>query len=234
MKTIARAALAAALLVVPATAFASCEQILSVHSRELGFTYVGTAVGDTQVSTAEQRADEFRSLAYGLEVAAWAFDYARAHPHAARATRIVLLAAGKPAPEDLDDPAAVALASAGRQASFDSTCTLWTIEIGRFRTEQSALTLSDGTASDYQDSANDRPGGDAVIYFETCAGTWQPGSFVVRAGGVAPWSVRRGLHLTREDANRAAKEWGSRARVMRQRVDGAVLEQALREPVEGC
>jgi len=226
--------LALALVLVPTCAFASCEQLLTVHSREVAFTFVGTAQGDDEVLTGNQRVEHFRSLAHGIEVAEWAFGYARAHPHGVQSSRIVLLAAGQVAPEDLDDPAAVALASAGRQAAFDSTCTLWTIEIGRFRTERSALTFSDENGSDYEDSADYRPGGDAVIYFEPCTGTVQPGTYVVHAGGVAPWSVRRGLFLTLEDANRAAKAWGPRAKVMRQRVDGAVLEQALREPVEGC
>jgi len=94
--------------------------------------------------------------------------------------------------------------------------------------------LSDTNGSDFEDSADYVPSGDAVMHFETCTGTWQPGTFVVRAGGVAPWSVRRGLYLTREDATRAAKAWGPRAKVLRQRVDGALLEQSLREPFEGC
>jgi len=223
-----------ALVLVPACAIASCEQLLSVHSRELAFTFVGTAQSDVEVLTGNERVEHFRSLAHGLAVAKWAFGYARAYPHAGEASGIVLLAAGQMAPEDLDDAAAVRLAAAGRQAAVDSFSSLWTIEIGRFRTKDSALVFSDENGANYEDSANHEPGGDAVIYFEPCTGTVQPGSFVVRAGGVAPWSTRRGLYLTREDAQRAAKAWGARARVMRQRVDGALLEQALREPVEGC
>src|SRR5205085_1010384 len=84
---------------------------------------------------------------------------------------------------------------------------------GRFRTEESALMLSDFNTSNYEDSANYDPTGDAAIYFEPCWGTYQPGTFVVRAGGIAPWSTRLGLYLTREDAERAAQAWGARAQV---------------------
>jgi len=223
-----------AFLLVPACGFASCEQLLTMHSRELSFTFVGTAQSDDEGLTAEQSVEHHRSLAHGLEIAAWTFEYARAHPHDAKVSRLVLLAGGRMAPEDPVDPAAVAIVSAGLEAEFDSICTLWTIEIGRFRTRESALMLSDFNTATYEDSANYDPTGDAVLYFEPCWGTYQPGTFVVRAGGVAPWSTRRGLYLTREDAERAAKAWGPRAKVMSQRVDGSLLEQALRGPAEGC
>jgi len=228
---------AIALLLAPAQALASCEGLLSVHSRELAFTYVQATSNDAEAWTPDYRRQYHRSLAHALAVAQRAFEYARMHTCEGGIpprTQVILLPHGRLAPADLDDTDAVSLARVGASADFDSICVLWTIEIGRFRTEESAILRAQDNGTVYEDSAGYDRSVDAGIHYESCAGTWQPGSFVVRRSGVAPWSVRRGLYLTREDAERAAKAWGPRARVNRQRVDGAVLEQALAEPFEGC
>ena len=225
------------LLLAPAQAFASCEGLLSVQSRELAFSYVEATPLDGELWTPEYRREYHRSLAHALAVAQHAFEYARMHACEAGTpprTAVILLPHGRLAPGDPKDPAAASMAADAAQADFDSVCVLWTIEIGRFRTEEAAILLAQDHGTAYADAADYDPSGDAVVYYECCAGTWQPGSFVVRRSGVAPWSVRRGLYLTREDAERAAGAYGPRAKVVRQRVDGALLEQALAEPYEGC
>lgn len=232
-----RLVFAFALLLAPAQVLASCEGLLSVHSRELAFTYIEATSDDGEAWTPAYRRQVYGSLAHALAVAQHAFEYARTHsPEASpgAASRVLLLPHGKLAPEDLDDSAASFIAREGSRADFDSVCVLWTIEIARLRTEDSARELAREADSDFEDSADYVRSGDAVVYYETCAGTWEPGTFVIHASGVAPWSVRRGLYLTREDAERAAKKWSQRARVVRQRVDGALLEQALSEPEDGC
>jgi hypothetical protein len=82
-------------------------------------------------------------------------------------------------------------------------------------------------------------GQEALVAYRCCAGNWSPGTFVAHAkAGIAPWRTRLGLYLTRKDAEHAQRTWERalerRIRIVRQRVDGAILEQALREPEEGC
>jgi len=226
-----------ALWLAPAQAVASCEALLSVHSRELAFNYVEATPLDGELWTPDYRREYHRSLAHALAVAQRALEYARMHSREGGAptrTGVVLLPHGRLAAADLKDPAATSIAADAARADFDSACVLWTIEIGRFRTEEGAILLAQDHGTVYEDAANYESSGDAVVHYECCAGTWQPGSFVVRRSGIAPWAVRRGLYFTRQDAERAAGAYGPRAKVVRQRVDGAVLEQALAEPHEGC
>lgn len=225
-----RLILVAALIATPIPAFASCEQLLTVHSRSLAFTYVGTAEGDDEVLSAEHWHEKYRSMAHALETAQWAFGYARSHHVRGPAARVVLLAHGALAAEDLGDSVAVALAKEGARVVRDSVCVLWTIEIGRFRTPEDAIQFARDHEVAQEDSANYVPAGDAVVYFESCEGTWRPGTFVLGRLGDPWWIVRRGLYLTRADAARAAKEPGLHAKVVQQRVDGELLEQALARP----
>ena len=218
------------LLLAPAQVFASCEQLLTVHSRSLAFTYVGTAEGDDEVLSAEQWHEKYRSMAYAIETAQWAFEYARTRHARGPASRVVLLAHGALAAEDLGDSAAVSLAKESARVASDSVCVLWTIEIGRFRSVEEAAQFARDHQVAQEDSANYVPAGDAVVYFESCEGTWRPGPFVLGRLGDPWWIVRHGLYLTRADAERAAKAPGLHRKIVQQRVDGELLEQALARP----
>ena len=75
MKTL----LVIALLLAPAQALASCEALLSVHSRELAFNYVEATPLDGELWTPDYRREYHRSLAHALAVAQRALEYARMH-----------------------------------------------------------------------------------------------------------------------------------------------------------
>lgn len=152
----------------------------------------------------------------------------------AGAVRVVLLAQGRPAPEDLGDRVAVSVARELATASTDSTCILWTIEIGRFRTKASAQALAEENGTSVSEAIDYESYAGTTVIYDTCGGRFLPGPFVVHLpGATGPWSTRRRLYFSREDAERAAKSWGPRARVVEQRVDGALLERVLEQPL-GC
>jgi hypothetical protein len=116
----------------------------------------------------------------------------------------------------------------------DSVATLWTCEIGRFRTLTGAEAFGIGPSGP-KDPFDWRRSGDATLCLVTCTGNYEAGSFIVRLdrAAVAPWSRRVGLFFTRADAKRAgkafAREYGRFPRIVRQRVGPAILEQALTE-----
>ena len=218
MKTV----LVIALLLAPARAFASCESSLVVNSRELAFVYSDPTTLDTAPLSPSATRAHHRGLAHALAVAQACLDSARTHRAGSRS-------------EIRMDP--------GTRADVDSTCVLWTCELGRYRTEagarsrwENASVLSDLAVHEKQWV----PSRDATLLYESCAGSWEPGAFIVRLPGatVAPWSARCGLYFTSADAEKEAANWErvlqKPIRVVRQRVDGRVLEEALREPIEGC
>jgi hypothetical protein len=238
----ARRWLPIALLLVPGAASASCESGFKVESAAISFAH-----SETFPSPGEPAAihAHFRSLAHAIAVAQCCFDTAHALSCEAGTpprARIGSTPDGGLEVADVDDALARNVVDRCSHTVVDSTCVLWTVEIGRFRTEKGARTLADGVsiASDPEVLK----GGwirsrDATILYASCGGSWEPWSFVVHlSGGVAPWATRTGLFLTREDAEREAARWydafGRPPRIVRQRVDGALLEQALRQPVEGC
>ena len=231
-----KTALVIALLLAPAQAIASCESGVTVESGTISFGYSGTLPtppGNPEVH------EHFRSLAHALAVAQSCRDTILAHSCEAGTpprTRIVLTGHGQLEALDPDDLIGRDVLSRCNPALLDSALTLWTVVIGRFNTEAGARDRAEENGAIYLDTSGWDHERDVSLSYESCGGTWEPAAFIVRLprATVAPWSVRHGLYFTPEDAARAAAAYGLRARITRQRVDGALLEQALREPVEGC
>jgi hypothetical protein len=234
-----KTALVIALLLAPAQAFSSCESGITAESRELSFTsFIGIPMSRADFPPVAEHA-HFRRLAHAVAMAQCCLDTATAYSCEAGTpprTRIMLASDGRLEALDGQDSNAVGILRRCQRGDFDSTCFLWTVEIGRFNTEAGAQARAAENGAIYLDGSDWDRSRDASLFYESCGGTWEPAAFIVRMARatVAPWSVRHGLYFTRGDAVRAATGYGSRARVMRQRVDGALLEQALREPVEGC
>jgi hypothetical protein len=196
----------------------------------------------------EDEHEHFRRLAHGLAVGQRAFEALDKYSLESGAPvrgAVTLTTAGRIVPLDPSNSYDGLIASVCKGIVAESTCVLWTCEIGRFRSQAAATAWADqfGTVYDKDLLVNVElyeRGPMALLIYETCAGALEPASFVVRVPGAssAPWATRRGLFLAREDAKSMARLWsvelGRKVRVVRQRVDGALLEQALREPAEGC
>jgi hypothetical protein len=223
-------------LLAPARALASCESIISVQSRALNFRAYDT-ISDGPM-TAEQIHAHFRGLARSLAVARACFESAGKHAHGTGTpprTEIVR-SVGRPiAAGDSTDVDALWILRRVHPERTDSTCVLWTCELARFETDTKAREFRENLCPPV-DSVLLKVGWNrrrnASILFETCAGYWEPGPFIVQVGG--KWALRGGLYMTREDAVRAAKAWGPKVNVVRQHVDGPLLELALAEPIGDC
>jgi hypothetical protein len=250
-------ALLFALAVTQVTAFpvpadSSCEGMLFVESRELDFMYSEATPMDGEQYRIAQHGI-FRNLAHATAVAQCGFEYAQMHSCEAGTpprTRVVLSpgsmlqgADSAWSTEGVPDANAAGIVQRCSQMKADSSCVLWTCEIGRYRTESGAQVAAAHSQPPTVEEAGEwnwDPERDARFHYATCGGTWEPGSFVVRLrkAAVAPWSVRFGLYFTRGDAERAARAMQPQVRlhirVVRQRVDGPLLEEALRAPVEDC
>lgn len=231
-----------AILLAPAQAFASCENILIVKSRVLGFVYADAIPFDPDDFTRVSEREHYRGLAHALAIAQSCWDLGNIRVGDASPPTYVQLLPGGRLVVPLTQPRAAEFIVRFSGAATESSCVLWTCEIGRFDTWEAAQARADlyGTEQ-VADGELERIDGDheASIYFETCTGTWGPGSFVVGLeGGVAPWATRHGLFLSSDDAHEAARHWSRvlhrPVRVVPQRVNGALLEQALREPEEDC
>jgi hypothetical protein len=224
---------------------ASCESGIMVNTRELAFSYSDAIPMRVEDFPPVAMHAHFRGLAHALAVAQACVDTSDIYScEAGTPTRtgISLSPGSVLAAVDTSDVNAFAIVRRCARADDDSVCVLWTCEIGRFRTARSAHALADGTALASEPGVLTEdwmPSRDATLVYDSCGGSWEPGTFVVHLGPslVAPWATRAGLFFTREDALREAARWregGLRVRVVRQRVDGALLEQALRQPMEGC
>lgn len=217
-----------ALLLSPAQALASCESIISVHSSTFGFCT------DAVWPPPAERAVHLRSLAHALATAQACFDSARAFPDGAR---LVLTQRGELQPVfSVDWPSRIVAMKCAR-ADWDSSCVVWTCELGRFASESRARECASGARPYYVPECSvpgDLRGSDARVLYSCCAGAWAPASFVVPIRRDATWAARAGFYFTRADAEHMAETWARvtarPVRIVRQRVDGSLLEQVLKAP----
>lgn len=226
-------------------AHATCESIITVQSRELDFCYNDWTPLDGDAFPPSVRRLHFRALAHGIAVAQACLDTASEYSCEAGTpprTRIRLVAASDVEAVDSSDVNAYWLVRRCRGADADSACVLWSCELKRFRTRKAAANSYSVAATSVPESlayAFDRKVGPRIRWV-TCGGIFEPGSYVARIPGATsrPWALRLGLYFTRDEAVRAARVWreelGGAIRIVRQRVDGALLEQALLEPEDGC
>lgn len=242
------ASLGIALLTAMASATppeATCESMIVVQSRELDFCYQNWTPLDGDAFTPPAQRLHFRALAHGIAVAQACLDTASVYSCEAGTpprTRIRLVAGSDVEALDSSDVNAFWLVRRCRRADADSVCVLWSCELERFRTRESAVNSYSVAATSVPESlayAFDPEAGPRIRWV-TCGGTFEPGSYVTRVLGARsrPWAKRVGLYFSHAAAARAAREWreelGDPVRIVRQRVDGALLEQALREPEDGC
>jgi len=236
-------ALALLLAIVPTSALASCESIISVQSRalDIGLGSVLPPRGEPMGDLEWHR--HFRALAHGLAIAQCCLE-APYDSGSGAARSILYFRLGEGGNSEGLDTSATAhaeprarrrIANCSR-ADWDSSCVLWTCELGRYSTarepKKAFASVSWGMVSD----ARVRSAGlavDAHWTYVCCGGNWEPGPFLVPLNG-GRFAARFGLHFTEADAERARRGLPTASRsgahVLRQRVDGPLLEQALREP----
>lgn len=233
------------LLMAPVVAGATCDDTLKVQSYDILFSFSDPAPSSRVGSSPGDEREHFRRMAYALAAGQRALEklakrYEEFGSDSMPTVRapVVLDARGRVVAPDRSNPNSVAIERICAGAVAESSCVLWTYEIGRFKTKAAAEAWLDRPPNrcdpDLVGNVEfHEVGPEALLLFSNCECTWEPGTFVVRTDST--WSARRGLFLFRGDAASAARQWrvdtGRKARVVQQRVDGAVLEQALRKPV---
>jgi len=223
-----------ALLLAPAQAVASCESSLVVRSGALEFRSDDVWPSDTGKAASDSHR---RALAHALATAQACFDSARVSPVGPGAARLILTPNGELRAIDFRDKPSRSLATKCARADWDSACVVWTCELGRFRKESLARDRA-ARARPYYVPGSEQPGdlrnvGVRLLY-SCCAGAWTPASYVVHVRSDSAWAARAGLFFTRADAENMAETWSRvtdrPVRVVRQRVDGTLLEQVLKAP----
>jgi hypothetical protein len=230
MKTL----LVIALLLAPAQAIASCESGVSVRSAGLAF-----CSDDVQPSGMGEAAmaSHRRALAHAIATAQACFDSARSSPPGPGAARLLLTHQGELRPADFRDKPSRRLARKCARADWDSSCVVWACELGRFRKESLARACA-ARVRPYFVPGCDQPGDlrntDARLLYSSCVGTWTPASYLVAVGRGSSWAARAGLFFTRADAERMGATWSRvtdrPVQIVRQRVDGDLIEQILKGP----
>jgi len=238
-----KSALVVLLLILAPTAHATCDDTLKVQSREILLSYADPAPRSRVDYSVEDEHEHFRRMAYALAVGQRALERISKYSDefgAPMRAPMVLDRQGRVVAFDHSNPYAIELERICQGAVGESTCVLWTSEIGRFKSKASADSWlgRHGNVCDFDLMGNvelHETSPEALVIFGTCKCIWEPGTFIVRLPAASRWSARRGLFLSRWDAESYARLWtseiGRKVGVVRQRVDGALLEQALREPV---
>jgi len=229
-----KTALVIVLLLAPAQAIASCESCISVRSAVLSFCSDDVRPsGMGEAAIALHR----RALAHALATAQACFDSARAAPEGPGVARVFLNHNGDLRPADFRDKPSRRLAKKCGRADWDSSCVLWACELGRFRKEESARATAARVRPYYVpgcDQPDDLRNTDARLLYSCCAGAWTPASYVVYVRSESSWAARAGLFFTRADAEKMGETWSRvtdrPVRVVRQQVDGSLLEQVLKAP----
>lgn len=218
------------LFCLPEPARASCESCISVRSSVVVF-----CSDDVWPHGDMERAAHRRALAHALATAQACFDSARVMREGPGAVRLVLTSSSGLRPADFRDRASRRLAARCARADWDSACVVWTCELGRFRTEPLARDRTRSVRAFYVPDCGapgDLRGVEARVLYSSCFGSWAPASYVVPVRG--EWAARAGFFFTRKDAEGMARTWsrvtGHGVNVVRQRVDGPLLEQVLAQP----
>ena len=229
-----KTALVIALLLAPAQAFSSCESCVTVRSAVLSFCSDDVRPsGMGEAAMARHR----RALAHALATAQACFDSARVSPAGPGAARLFLTHNGELRPADFRDKPSRRLVRKCARADWDSTCVMWACELGRFHKESLARACAARVRPYYVPECgqpDDLRNTDARLVYSCCAGAWTPASYLVHLRSDSSWAARAGLFFTRADADRMAGTWsrvtGRPVRIVRQRVDGDLIEQILKAP----
>lgn len=202
--------LAFSLTLAPAAALASCEANLKVQSRVILFSFSDAMPMSRVDFSPEDEHEHFRRLAHGLAVGQRAFAAVEKYSDESGAPirgAVALTTAGRIVPVNPSNSYDEVIASVCKGIVAESTCVLWTCEIGRFRSQAAATAWADqfGTVYDKDLLGNVElyeRGPMALVIYETCAGAVEPASFVVRVPG--------GIERTLGDATRPLPGSGGR------------------------